>query len=246
MECRGPRLTAAWPSRPAALLVLLVALLGSFASLATESGFARRAVSACSDKDSLPIRFPSPDGTKAVTVELADGYTQAYLVVDGARYRVDAAAWPCPEYQWSSDSRAFFVNYSEGGAVGRHEVTIFYASRNGVRSVDPRPFVRKDSRASYPKCFEQEDANLAGIAWLDGSRRLLVAAEVLPHSNCDSSGTFWVYEVEVSSGKVLRKWNQLEAKARFWEQLGDELRAANDECIRRPKACEVPTLHERR
>jgi len=228
----------------------LAALLSSVASPEAESnerrwGFARQALSPCSDGGPSPISYSSPDGTKALTVHVVDGHSRTYLVVAGARYAVEYAAWPCPELQWSSDSRAFFVNYSNGGAVGDYEVRVFYASRDGVSTVDPTSFVRKDSRATYPKCFSPEDANLAGIAWLDGSLRLLVAAEVLPHSNCDSMGTFSAYEVEVSSGKVLHKWSQLEAKARFWKLLGHELRAADDECIRRPKACQIPALHGR-
>jgi hypothetical protein len=192
-------------------LSLLAAVLSIRTSAEAQSnerrwGFASQAVSPCSDGGPSQITYPAPDGTKAVRVEVVDGNSSMYVAVAGARHAVEYAAWPCPELQWSSDSLAFFVNYSNGGAVGDYEVRVFYPSRASVRAVDPTTLVRQDSRATYPKCFLPESPNLAGIAWLDGSRRLLVAAEVLPHSNCDSMGTFSAYEVEVPSGKVVRKW----------------------------------------
>lgn len=208
-------------------------------------GFSRPAATPCPDGTPSPTSYAAPDGTKVLSVDIATGGSKLHVSVGGARHSVHYAAWPCPELQWSTDSQAFFVNYSKGGAAGEYDVRIYYPSRDGIRVADPTTLVRKDFRASYPKCFSPEDPNVAAVGWLDGSRRLLVAAQVLPHSNCDSMGTFAAYEIDIPSGNILRKHGQLEAKTRFWELLGPELRMANDECIRQPKSCLIPALHGR-
>jgi hypothetical protein len=106
--------------------------------------------------------------------------------------------------------------------------------------------LRRDFLGRYPKCFEPEEPNIAGIAWGRNSTRLLVAAEVLPHANCDNMGTFVLYEVAVPNGKIMHRWSQLAAKKSFRELLGPELQNANDQCFFRPRDCEIPALHRRK
>src|SRR5438046_2633792 len=72
-------------------------------------GFAREAVSPCSDGGPSPLKYAAPNGSKVLTVEVAGGNSRVYLTVAGARHAVEYAAWPCPELQWSGDSRAVFV-----------------------------------------------------------------------------------------------------------------------------------------
>ena len=91
--------------------------------------------------------------------------------------------------------------------------------------------------SSYP-----EAPNVAAITWRS-NRRLIVAAEIINHSNCDSSGTFSAYEVDVVTGQVERTYEQLDAKRRWHAALGTELLAAPDECVRSPRACFVAANH---
>lgn len=58
-------------------------------------------------------------------------------------------------------------------------------------------------------------------------------------------GIFWAYEINLPDGEIAKKYSQLEAKKTFWESLGEEHRNAEDECIRDPKSCWVPQLHEK-
>jgi hypothetical protein len=87
-----------------------------------------------------------------------------------------------------------------------------------------------------------EPPNIGAVAWLSDTR-LLVAAEIMPHSNCDSMGTFVAYEFALPTGRLERRYDQLEAKKRWRAQLGVELLEAPDECIRKPRACFVPFNH---
>lgn len=188
--------------------------------------------------------FPSPDGLKKIIVKVKPmEQPKLFVGITGHEYPVLFSSWPCPEFQWSQDSKAFYVTYSDGGAVGNFEVKVYYPSGEGVNIIDPTSAAQKDFLAHYPKCFEPETPNLAGIAWIKDSNHLLIAAEVLPHSNCDMMGTFAAYEIEVPSGNILKKYGQLEAKKMFWRLLGPEFRNADDTCFTKPGSCEIPMLH---
>ena len=79
--------------------------------------------------------------------------------------------------------------------------------------------------------------------WVKGSSEILVAAETLPHSNCDNMGTFRAYLIRLPDGHILKSYGQIEAKKLFWKHLGAELRDADDDCILRPGSCDIPQLH---
>lgn len=81
------------------------------------------------------------------------------------------------------------------------------------------------------------------ITWLGSADHLLVAAEIVNHSNCDSFGTFQAYEIDVQQMKVLNRFGQLQAKQQFASSLGTELVDAPDECVHNPKSCYVRTNH---
>jgi hypothetical protein len=93
------------------------------------------------------------------------------------------------------------------------------------------------------RCFEKEAPNTAGIGWHGSSRRLIAAAEIVPHSNCDAMGNFRAFEVDPLRRRILASYDQLEAKRRFRRLLGDELRNADDGCVRSPPSCFIPQLH---
>ncbi len=71
-----------------------------------------------------------------------------------------------------------------------------------------------------------------------------MAAEIIGHTICDSYGTFKVYEVALPELKIVRTYDQLEAKRLFQDSLGWEIENAPDNCIRDPKSCWVEGNHK--
>lgn len=209
-------------------------------------GFSLAAVNVVACSTTVPSAvYKSPDGRKSILVSLtAEGDPRIDVVADRLRTRVPTAQWPSPSALWSPASSALFVNYSTGGSVGNFEVRVAYWEQRAATVIDPARAVIRDFLAHYPKCFVAETPNVAGVAWL-GERRLLIAAEVLPHSNCDSMGTFATYEVALPSGTILQKHGQIESKKRFGHLLGPRLLDAEDRCIIDPKSCWVPMLHRK-
>jgi hypothetical protein len=189
--------------------------------------------------------IPSPNGRVVVQSKGQGDDTHWYLEVSGNSQAINTDAWPYPEFLWSSDSNALAVTYSDGGSVGNFHVTIYLLTSHNTEIIDFAPAVQKEFLTHYPKCFDPETPNIAAVSWLNGSQRLLMAAEVLPDSNCDDMGTFALYEVSVPKGDIIKKYGQIEAKRQFRNVLGAELKNADDDCILKPGTCYVPQLHNK-
>jgi hypothetical protein len=146
------------------------------------------------------------------------------------------------EIIWSPDSKAFAVTGSEGGANGQYQTAVFYASEAGIQKVSLTLLIER--AFGHPvKCGWSESPNVAAIKWANGSSQLIVAAEIISHSNCDSFGTFKAYQIDVPAMRVVRIYNQIQAKELFGADLGVELAQSEDNCIRKPSSCYVSTNH---
>ena len=238
--------------RAALGVIFFVMLLVLYSSASEASGqtckdcvYSNVASAFCFPADKIAKKeFPSPDGLKKIIVKVKpESAPDIFVEIEGHEFPINFSPWPCPEFEWSQDSKAFFLTYSDGGAVGNYRIIVGYPSGKGVKIIDPSSYVQRDFLAHYPTCFEPEGPNIGGIAWLKDSHHLLIAAEVLPHSNCDMSGTFAAYLIEMPSGKIVKKFGQIEAKQEFGGLLGLELRNSDDECFTSPGACEIPSLH---
>jgi hypothetical protein len=190
----------------------------------------------------------SPNHLRKITTRPSpEGDTAMFAVDENRReFAINSDGWPCPEVGWSPTSNLFFVTYSDGGAVGTYHVSAYRFSEGSLIKIDPTPAVRRDFQKRYPKCFSPEEPNIAGIAWSADSTKLLVAAEVLPHANCDDMGTFALYAVTIPDGKVIDRIPQVAAKASLHDALGPELRGADDRCLLQPGSCQIPALHQQK
>lgn len=186
----------------------------------------------------------SPDGLGSIhATEVAsqdDAWPfKAWVVRNGRKYYLRFGSFVNSEVAWSPDSQAFFVTYSDGGAVGQYHVLVYRFEEAGLRSFEPVP---NGSRLFKTFCVTPEDPNVGAIRWGPDSKTLLIAVEVPPHSSCASMGTFRAVEITIPEGKPLKSYNQLEAKRLFGSSLGVELVGADDECIERPNSCVPPGL----
>lgn len=182
---------------------------------------------------------------KIVIRHSPEGDTTLFAIDEGGHeFAIETAEWPCPEVGWSPASDLIFATYSDGGNVGTYHVSTYRLSAGKLTKLDLTTAVRRDFTRGYPRCFSPEEPNIAAIAWSADSTRLLVAAEVLPHSNCEDMGTFKLYVVSIATGAIINRISQLVAKQSFYHLLGPELREAEDSCFLKPGSCRIPALHQ--
>src|SRR5260370_13153759 len=164
----------------------------------------------------------------------------AQLIVDADSKRLTATFGFSldAEIVWSPDSKAFSLTGSVRGANGQYKTDVFLIQSGKLISVHLTDII--EQKFGHPvKCGWPEPPNVAAVKWLVPSSQLLVAAEIMHHSNCDSFGTFKGYVVDLEEPRITKEYNQLQVKRLFRSDLGEELLQADDNCIRDPKSCRV-------
>jgi hypothetical protein len=141
------------------------------------------------------------------------------------------------ELLWAPGGSALMVTTSGGGLNGIYDLILVDRLRSETRERNISDLIRR--RFGHPvPCDYPEPPNVAGIAWLPNGN-MLVAAEIVHHSNCDSYGTFAAYEVAPAGPLIVRAYDQIEAKRRFGPLLGWEIADAPDHCVIHPSECRV-------
>ena len=190
------------------------------------------------------VRSPDKATTVAIRYDEQGDSSDVTMTVTGriGTGRVRAGPGVDAEMLWAPDSSAFAITSSDGGAVGTYHAIVVGKGPNAKPiSRDLSPLVIR-AFGRPVTCDEPEDPNVAAVKWLSGSH-LIVTAEIPPHTNCDSFGTFRAYEIDWHSMRVVRSYDQIAAKRLFGQAMGSELRNAPDSCVRRPRSCWVSTNH---
>jgi hypothetical protein len=193
----------------------------------------------------MPLGLASPDGSSVIHAKEvqkpADGSWpfNVWITHRAASYRVSFGGFVNAEVSWSPDSSAFFVTYSDSGAIGQYHMLVYQVAENGAKSVEP---ISDGSKLFKMRCFTTERPNVGGIQWGLDATTIFIGVEIPPVSDCASMGTFRIFEIALPTGKVLRTIGQLEAKEQFRNSLGKELSNADDNCIRQPNTCVPPGL----
>jgi hypothetical protein len=215
---------------PASLAVITPKTPGNFSSLATS------VPNIAAD----PQGLPSPDGLSVLRAEKDDRIDccwpyRVWLTRNGRNYALRFGTYVEAEVAWSPDSKAFFVTYSDGGAIGTFHVLVYRVDNNGVHKSEP---ISNRAKLFRPDCVTGDYPNVGAIQWGEDSSTLIIAVEVPPHSGCVDMGTFKAFEISLADGKHVKEYGQLEAKIVFAKTLGVELQNADDDCINKPKSCD--------
>jgi hypothetical protein len=194
-----------------------------------------------SDKP-LIIKAPDHQSTvRAIYSETTD--SDVKLEVSGriGSGTVDLGPGVASELLWKPDGSAFLVTTSDEGANGSYRTIFIFHDTNGLSTWDLTGLISK-AFGQPVRCDVPEAPNVGGVGFTP-SGNLLIAAQIVDHSVCDSAGTFVIYEVNPDTRQVVKRFGQLEAKRAFHNQLGQFLLYADDECLRHPKSCYVSTNH---
>ncbi len=219
-------------------LFLVLTPLAAFAGkpnwIKHATGFAGQCQSGCPT-----VHVAAPDKTTSVEVLYQDG--GAYLRVTEAgkpaREIHDVFTSPRNDLLWAPDSKAFLVDAGEG-MTSPSFVQVYLLDDPQLRSIEVTHLIGEDMVKSFPPCqalfadpvgcrkiAASPDYNMTAITWTKDSSALVILAQVPCTSNfggisCQSMG----YEVEVPSGKILKRIPPAEFKKeyqKFMEQKYD-------------------------
>jgi hypothetical protein len=132
---------------------------------------------------------------------------------------------------WSPDSKAFFVNGGNGGAIWGFWVYIYRIDDPALEPLDVTGQAQRDMVKTFPPCkasgidrklcleLEKDpENNMSGIDWSNGSSTIVVMAEVPPSGGMGGIGGQVIgYELDVPTGKIVRRMNAREF-AKNWQK----------------------------
>jgi hypothetical protein len=182
-----------------------------------------------------PIRIPSPDGRLVIEVkyqkiEIEKRYDllQACFVLHSQDGNSREGTFPYGfqdiDLLWSPDSKAFFVNGGNGGAIWGFWVYVYRVDDPALEPLDITRQAQKDMVKTFPPCkasqidlkecqaIEKDPGyNISGIDWSSGSSTLVVMAEVpcgggYGGIKCQLMG----YELDVPSGRIVGRMSARE------------------------------------
>ena len=106
--------------------------------------------------------------------------------------------------KWSPDSKAFFVMWSDGGAIGGYHVRAFVV--DGEQALEsPAPKAVAADFAKHHYCKTRGN-NLYAVRWVNGSKELLLRPEVYPTGDCAPETALSAeYLVKTVDGKIVEK-----------------------------------------
>jgi hypothetical protein len=201
-------------------------------------------------KECKPLRIASPDGKSAVELSynaLADDpeIVSASLRVTTLgrdRGEVQPVATVGDEITWSPDSKAFFINGNEN-ANGWDLLAVHMLDDSDLGPGYVAREVKQDTFRSFPPCQADPSTvddcsdlstepydyiGVVGVDWIGDSSRMVVMTEI----PCSSRfGGIWCqvlgYEIEVPSGKILRRMEPKEFAKRWQHSMAWKFQIPN-------------------
>jgi len=190
------------------------------------------------------LRIPAPDGKSSVEVDYrAFGESRhAYLrLITPGRGTREAAlpdGFQDIDLLWAPDSKAFFVNGGNGGGYWGLWVYVYRVDDAKLSPINITHQAQRDMVRAFPPCkatyldkktctaMESEpEYNMTGIDWVRDSSTVVVMAEVPCTSSyggimCQVMG----YELEVPTGRILKKMTAQQLRANWQQSMAWKLR----------------------
>jgi hypothetical protein len=193
-----------------------------------------------------PVLFPSPKGLSQIIGRWVEAREEGQeepvlLEFSGAigPHRMRLVPGVGSELVWNEREDAVLLSTSRAGLNGRWDAILVRRGGGRVEEHNPSAMIRKKFGHPVPvRCDWPEQANVGAVGWL-ANGNVLLAAQIIHHSVCDSHGLFRAYEVTGDGRRIVAEYDQVEAKRRFGPMIGRMIRDQDDRCVTRPEVCTV-------
>lgn len=115
--------------------------------------------------------------------------------------------------KWAPDSAAFYLMWSDGGAIGNYHVRVFRVKADRALEV-PTTRIAEMDFAKKHYCRARGN-NVYAVHWLADSGEIVVSTEVYPTSDCGKDLGFTAgYLVHTDDGTIIKRFLEPEIE---WE-----------------------------
>ncbi|MGO9864896.1 MAG: hypothetical protein ACLPLR_14885 [Terriglobales bacterium] len=109
-------------------------------------------------------------------------------------------------FKWAPDSTAFYLMWSDGGAIGNYHVRVFRVRDNRVLEA-PTTRVAERDFAKRHYCKTRRN-NVYAVHWLANSDEIVISTAVYPTSDCEDMGFTLGYLVRTDDGTIIKRYSQ--------------------------------------
>ena len=122
--------------------------------------------------------------------------------------QLSAGVW----LNWAPDSNAFFLMWSDGGAIGEFHVRVFRVQGSRVVELPTTKIASADfSKKHY---CESRGNNAFALRWFGNSESLLIASGVYDTSDCGKDmGLTMAYLVRADDGAIITRYSKSETES---------------------------------
>jgi len=201
------------------LYLIVISALTVNATLCFSGEWSKNAVSLIDKiKTSRYIKIESPDRQKFLCINTSVEDRSTKLIMKSEEVELDPVM-DLTEILWSSDSKAFSVTQSLGGAVGEWITDVYLIRSKDVKKIN----LGKEFNVTFNKklqCSDSENVNVGFVSWLQKSQTALVLTEVPPHSTCKDMGKIVGYIIDFYNIKIIRVLNEKQIRLKYGKILG--------------------------
>ena len=204
-------------ARPEVVLVLFVVLFFQLGKAGATDSCRGREFGAVDLQREQQV--PSPNQRYSAVL---GGYSESnesgrgsLLVLEGPKLlsrftlkHLSAGVW----LNWAPDSNAFFLMWSDGGAIGNFHVRVFRIHDHRV--VELRTTKRAEAEFAKEHYCKSRGNNSFALRWPADSDSLVIASGVYPTSDCGNDlGLILAYVVRTDNGTIITRYSKSETEA---------------------------------
>ena len=177
------------------------------------------------------IRVSSPD--RSMVVHVLNDHWQ--IEIGANKYSLGpedsyVSYYPA-ELKWAPDGKAFYITQSDATSeIDGFHTEVFGVTDNRIEKIAGLQELLISDFAIRHQCVSHsqgrrftETPNIAGLGWLEGSKKLLLIVESPPDSSCNR-GYFGTYLISLEPRRILDRYSPSDTKAKWRNIIGNRIK----------------------
>lgn len=127
---------------------------------------------------------------------------------------------PPSELAWSPNDSLFFINQSDGGAIGTWAVQVYKIADDNIVETNLAKKPLEEFQKKMEEWCPDEFPNIAACGWVDNGTKILIVGAVPNHSSCKGMGNIFCYLIDIRSAEIIDSFNKKLLNQKWPEIIG--------------------------